>query len=511
MTRELRLILGDQLDRQHPWFQQVDPDVCYVLMEVRSETDYVVHHIQKVVTIFLAMRQFATELQAAGHRVRYLTLDDPANQQSLTENVRHLCREEGVAQWSWQHADERRVEEALQALAQDPHGPPGHPVDSTHFLIPRADLDLWFKPQNHHYLMEAFYRRLRQHLRVLMTATGDPEGGQWNYDTDNRSAYDGALPWPMRPHFSQDARPIKALLAAQGVTTLGHCPDTLDWPLTPTEASQALSTFIDQVLVGFGRYQDALVDGEDRLFHSLLSVPLNLKILHPLTVIRAAEEAFYQGRAPLAAVEGFIRQILGWREYMRGLYWRLHPTEANSNYFAHDQPLPGWFWTGQTRMRCLAQAIDQSLQTGYAHHIQRLMVTGNFALLAGVAPSAVNAWYLGIYVDAFEWVQWPNTHGMSQHADGGRIATKPYIASGAYLSKQGDHCAQCAYRVKDKTGAKSCPFNSLYWHFVDRHQHVLLKNPRIAMPVRSWLKRSDADRAAVLATAEHHLAHIESL
>lgn len=510
---ELRLILGDQLNAQHPWFAERNPDTLYVLMQLRSETDYCLHHVQKVVGLFMAMAAFAERLRAAGHRVIEIMLDDPKNQQSFVSNLKRIVAEhpEPITRWRYQQPDEYRVDADLADAARI-LGLPCTVDDSAHFLTRRDGFDDIFKPQAKVLRMETFYRAMRQRHCILLNADGTPCGGAWNFDHDNRSAYDHAVAIPEPLRFSQNrVNDWPRRLQQAGVATMGEIGDTLDWPITREQGLAALDFFVAHLLPHFGRYQDALVHGNGHLFHSRLSFALNLKLIHPREVIARVEHSYAQGQADIAACEGFIRQILGWREYVRGFYWRLYPALNARNDLNHHGELPSWFWTGQTRMACLSEAITQSLQTGYAHHIQRLMVTGNFMILAGVDPKAVNAWYLGIYVDAIEWVQWPNTHAMSQYAEGGHMASKPYVSSGAYIHKQGDHCRHCHYNVKEKIGDNACPFNSLYWHFINRHEASFANNPRMALVVQQWQKRAMADKQALLKQADSVFARMESL
>ena len=420
----LRLLLGDQLNPQHSWFATRDDGVVYVLMEVRQETDYVLHHAQKILAIFAAMRDLARHLRDAGHRVRYVAIDDPSNRQSLTDNLAALMALYGAERLQYQHPDEWRLDAqlrtwgALQAFDVQA-------VSSEHFYTTRTEMAEVFKGRKQ-WLMEHFYRRMRQRHQVLMDEAGEPEGGQWNYDHDNRK------PWPGTPELPPDSRPshdhsaLWATIEAAGVQSFGNPQAAqLRWPLNRAEALGWLSHFITTTLPHFGAYEDAMSMRSARLFHSLLSFALNTKMLHPHEVVQRAQAAYQAGAAPLPAVEGFIRQILGWREYVRGIYWAHMPGYDERNALGHTTPLPQWFWSGDTRMRCLQHAVGQSLEHAYAHHIQRLMVIGNFALLAGLDPAAVHRWYLGVYIDAFEWVEVPNTLGMSQFADGGLLATKP--------------------------------------------------------------------------------------
>lgn len=510
---ELRLILGDQLNELHPWFAEPHSDVLYVLMQLRSETDYCQHHVQKVVGVFMAMSAFAQQLRLAGHHVIEVALDDANNEQAFLPNLQRIIATsaEPITCWRYQFPDEYRVDADLTHAARVLNLP-CVVDDSAHFLTSRDGFDSLFKPDAKVLRMETFYRAMRQRHGILLNADGSPCGGAWNFDHDNRSAYDHsvAIPEPLR--FTENrVGDWPERIQQAGVATIGTIGDTLDWPITREQSLAALSFFVTQLLPNFGRYQDALVHGNGHLFHSRLSFALNLKLLHPREVIARVEQAYAQGQANIAACEGFIRQVLGWREYVRGFYWRLYPTLKDRNDLNHTRTLPSWFWTGKTRMACLSEAITQSLQTGYAHHIQRLMVTGNFMVLAGIDPVAVNAWYLGIYVDAIEWVQWPNTHAMSQYADGGHMASKPYVSSGAYLHKQGDHCRYCHYSVKEKTGDNACPFNALYWYFINRHEAAFAKNPRMALVVKQWQKRQAPEKKAVLDHAETIFARMESL
>ena len=509
--KTLRLILGDQLNAQHSWFQEVRPEVVYVLMEVRQETDYVRHHVQKVVAFFAAMRAFAERLRHQGHQVVYLTLDDPRNQQTLPENLKALLHEHQASRLEWMLPDEWRVDQQLQAFAASLELETAG-VDSEHFFEPREALGTLFRGKKT-YLMETFYRKMRQQHQVLVEG-GKPVGGKWNFDQENRKRYDGAVPLPPVPHFHTDVSDLVRLLTDHGVTTVGSlAAGDLRWPVTREQGLQALEHFVQERLPFFGTYQDALTEEGPFLFHSLLSFALNVKLLSPREVVERAIQEWKQRpeAISLAQLEGFVRQILGWREYMRGVYWAEMPGYRSQNFLEHDRPLPEWFWTGETQMRCLRQAVTQSLEHAYAHHIQRLMVTGNFALLAGVDPEAVDAWYLGIYVDALEWVELPNTRGMSQYADGGQVATKPYVASANYLNRMGDHCVQCAYDPKQKTGPRACPFNALYWEFFVRHRERLQGNHRIGMTYRTWDKMAPEAQQQLLEQASWIREHLEVL
>ncbi len=497
---KLRLILGDQLNPAHSWFAARDDRVLYVLMEIRQETDYVLHHAQKILAIFAAMRDFARQLREDGHRVHYLAIDDVANRQSLLDNLDALIAQHAIGQFEYQAPDEWRLDRQLADYVAQ-LSIPGHMVDSEHFYTARDEAARLFTGRQQ-WLMEHFYRQMRQRYGVLLAAPGKPLGGQWNFDQDNRK------PWPGLPHEPADWRgrhqhsALWQSIVQAGVNSFGEpAAASLRWPLNRAEALQHLDAFIDSALPHFGDFQDALSTRAWRLFHSLLSFALNTKMLNPREVVARAVTAHEAGQVPLAAAEGFIRQILGWREYVRGVYWQRMPGYVDSNHFAHQAPLPAWFWTGETQMRCLAHAIGQSLEHAYAHHIQRLMVIGNFALLAGIDPAALHRWYLGVYIDAFEWVELPNTLGMSQYADGGQLATKPYVSSAAYIDRMSDYCRGCHYDRKARVGTRACPFNALYWDFFARHRPLLAGNHRLAMVYRQLNRMSPADLQAAQARA----------
>lgn len=508
--KTLRLILGDQLNAGHPWFDSPRADCLHVMMEVRQETDYVRHHAQKIIAIFAAMRRFAADRQAEGHRFVYMRIGDPANLQSITDNLDALIAAHGIGRFEYQAPDEWRLDQALaRYAAQLPIE--SAMVDTAHFLAPRNGAARHFGPDGQ-WLMESFYRRMRVRSSVLLDARGRPEGGQWNFDADNRKA------WPGLPVEPEDRRPChdhSALwdeIRAAGVASFGEPQaDRFRWPVDRSEALAMLEHFASRLLPHFGDFQDAMSAKAHRLFHSLLSFALNVKLIGPAEVIARVEQAWRDGTAPLAAVEGYIRQILGWREYVRGFYWAHMPDHARSNRLEHHRPLPGWFWDANVGMRCLAQCIGRSLQAAHAHHIQRLMVIGNFALLAGLDPEELHRWYLGIYVDAFEWVELPNTIGMSQFADGGRLATKPYVSSAAYIDRMSDYCSGCRYDRKARHGERACPFNALYWDFFDRNRALFASNRRLGMVYRQLERMEQAERTAIAVTAEGWRARLGEL
>ena len=506
----LNLILGDQLDPCHSSVATVRPDIVHVLMEVRSETDYVRHHAQKVIAIFAAMRALAAQLREAGHRVHYLTLDDSDNRQAIPANLDALIARYQAVAVQHRPADEYRLDRQLADWAETASVPVTVLPDE-HFYTTRDEAAQLFKGRKQ-WLMEHFYRSLRVKHGVLLTPEGGPEGGQWNFDHDNRKSWNGQPPEPSdrRPHHDHSA--LWAMIQAAGVNTFGDPQaDDFRWPLNRAEALAQLDDFIARMLPHFGDFQDAISVKARRLFHALISFALNVKLLSPREVVQAVEAAWRAGQAPLAACEGFIRQILGWREYVRGIYWAQMPGYDQRNHFDHRLPLPHWFWDGDIGMRCLASAVGQSLEMAYAHHIQRLMVIGNFSLLAGLDPHALHQWYLGVYIDAFEWVELPNTLGMSQFGDGGLLATKPYVSSAAYIDRMGDTCKGCRYDRKARLGPDACPFNALYWDFHLRHADTLSRNPRIGMVYRNIARMKPEEVVAIRAQADSVRARLETL
>lgn len=508
----LRLILGDQLNSHHSWFKSVTDDVLYVMMEVKTETNYVIHHVQKVVGIFSAMRAFCTKLELDGHHVCYIKINDEDNHQSFEANLNALIQRHQINVFQYQLPDEYRVDQMLNAFASNLKIT--HDIfDSEHFYTTRNELSLFFQGKRS-FQMESFYRRMRKKHQVFMQGE-QPFLNRWNFDEENRKKLPKkhVLPDPLL-FFNNTSEVYRDLLAAS-VQTIGtiDCEHFI-WPITREQAVQLLTYFIEFKLPYFGTFQDAMTTESWSVYHSHLSFALNLKMLSPREVIQRAIQAFNQQQdhsIPYNQVEGFVRQILGWREYMRGMYWMLMPDFASMNFFQHKKPLPQWFWTGETKMNCLKYAIKQSLQYAYAHHIQRLMLTGNFALLAGVDPNEVDAWYLGIYMDAFEWVEITNTRGMSQYADGGLIATKPYISSGAYIHKMSSYCTSCFYDQKEKVGDHACPFNSLYWLFFHQHEQRLKLNPRLQTMFQLWNKMQPELRSSLIEQARTYLNTIDDL
>lgn len=510
----LRVILGDQLNAAHSWFKKQDDGVLYLIAELHPEATYVKHHIQKLCAFFLAMEQFSDLLKSAQHAVRYLTLDDTVGQ-TLESLILEVAKSEGVSRIQLQRPDEYRVLMQYKALTEQAEQKV-EITDTEHFLLPFEDIPTFFKA-NHSVRMESFYRKMRQRFAVLMDETGQPEGGKWNYDGANRHKLKAQdiqnIPQPLC--FQYDVRHLLERIKRHHIPSIGHAEDNLLWPVNRQDALQLLDYFCTHLLPNFGRFQDAMTSKTPyswSLYHCRLSFALNSKLISPKQVIKAAIQCYKNNdEIDIAQIEGFVRQILGWREYVRGMYWINMPNYREQNALNANRDLPSYFWTGDTRMHCLASTIGQSLDYAYAHHIQRLMVTGNFCLLTEIEPNQVDEWYLGIYIDALEWVELPNTRGMSQFADGGWVASKPYTASGSYINKMSDYCTSCHYKVKEKTGEQSCPLNSLYWHFMIKHRERLAKNPRIGMIYGNWDKQNDAQKHAVLERAEWCLENIEIL
>lgn len=509
MATTLRLILGDQLNLNHSWYKEKNDDVIYLMAEMRQETDYVTHHIQKVLAFFLSMRSFAKQLQKEGHTLKYFEIDHSDNPQQLEKLIRQEVEKEGVKKFEYQLPDEFRLDQQLNQISEN-LSIEYEAFDTEHFLTQRNELKEFFKGKKT-FLMESFYRDMRKKFNILMDGK-EPVQGKWNFDHENRSALkDKRLLKKPKTH-PKDVKELLKTIEKAGVKTIGKVDkDEFLWPTSRKEALEVLDYFCESLLVHFGDYQDALTTWDPYLFHSRLSFAMNSKMLSPIEVVERVERYWeeHQNTISISQVEGFIRQIIGWREYMRGIYWAKMPEYSELNFFAHERKLPDWFWTGKTKMKCLSESITQSLDLAYAHHIQRLMVTGNFALLSGVHPDEVDQWYLGIYIDAIEWVEITNTRGMSQFADGGIVGTKPYVSSANYIKKQGNYCDHCAYSHKEKLGEKACPFNSLYWHFYDRNRDKLEKNPRIGMAYRTWDKMKN--KQEILDQAERYLENIDQL
>ena len=503
----LRIVLGDQLSLDLSALAGLDPGRDAVLMmEVAEECTYVPHHKQKIVLVLSAMRHFADELRLRGIAVDYVRLDASGNTGTLSGEVERATK---------RHRPDRLVvtepgEWRVRAMVETWTVLTGRPVEvrpDDRFFASHDRFTTWARGRRT-WRMEHFYREMRRDHTILMDGA-QPAGGLWNYDAENRKRLPAQTIPPERRRFPPDAttRAVMALVERTFSDHFGELEE-FGWPVRRADALLALEDFITHGLPGFGDYQDAMKAGAPFLFHSLLAPALNIGLLSPREVCQAAETAWRSGHAPLNAAEGFVRQILGWREYVRGVYWTLMPDYAERNALQATRTLPVFYWTGKTDMRCLREAIGGTARYAYSHHIQRLMVTGNFALLAGVAPREIERWYLAVYADAFEWVEMPNTLGMAVFADGGQMASKPYAASGAYIDRMSDFCSGCVYDVKQKSGPDACPFNYLYWAFLIRQKDRLAGNPRLAMPYRMLAGWARERETAILAEAD---AFVEKL
>lgn len=501
-------IFGDQLTPTLASLRDCEKaNTVILMMEVWDEATYVRHHKQKIALIFSAMRHFAAELEASGWRVDYVKLDDPDNAGSFTGEVARAVERYDPSLIRVVEAGEWRVQAAIDEWA-DKFACPVEVLPDARYIASKTEFAQWAEGRRE-LRMEFFYREMRRKTGLLMD--GDqPAGGQWNYDAENRKPPRADLCAPLRPLFEPDAitREVLELVAARFGGHFGDL-EPFRWPVTREQAEQAADAFFRERLERFGPYQDAMIAGEDQLYHSLLSTSINLGLLDPLELCRRAEQSYREGKAPLNSVEGFIRQIIGWREYIRGFYWHEMPGLAEANALEAHRPLPEFFWTGETDMACLADCVRSTKTNAHAHHIQRLMVLGNFCLLAGIAPREVADWYLVVYADAYDWVELPNVAAMILYADGGRLASKPYAASGNYIDKMSDYCGSCRYSPRIKTGEGACPFNPLYWDFMVRHRERLAANPRIGRIYGTWDRLGPDRQAEYLASAAAILDQLE--
>jgi len=502
------LVLGDQLDARSSALEDFDPARDRILMvEAPGEAAHVWSSKPRIAVFLAAMRHFARDLEGRGWPVDYLALGTHPHatiEATLADDLARNPPERLVAV----EPGEWRLEQSIAGVAAEA-GVPLAWREDRHFLVSRREFADWARGYRQ-LRMESFYRRMRKLTGILMQ-DGEPAGGEWNFDARNREPFGRKGPGAVRavPAFAPDGITRETLEAVERHFP-GHPGDlaSFSWPVTREDALAALEAFVRERLPDFGRHQDAMWTGEETLNHSLLAVAMNLKLLDPREVIAAAELAWREGRAGIESVEGFVRQVLGWREFIRGMYWLDMPGMREANHFGHARALPAWYWTGDTRMNCMREAVGQTLRTGYAHHIQRLMVTGQFALLAEVDPKAAADWYLAVYADAVEWAELPNVAGMALYADGGRFTSKPYVASGAYIDRMSDYCRGCAYDRKQRTGDHACPFNALYWDFFDRHAATLGLNPRLGMVYRQLAR---LDMAPVRAQASLLRSRLDAL
>lgn len=485
-VRTLWLVLGDQLDPRFPVLRRhFDKGRDAVLMaEVEGESRHVASHKQRTALFLSAMRHFAERLRARQVRLHYVALDDAGNTQSLEGELSRAIEALRPEQLAVVRPGEWRVLRMVERVAAT-HALPLTLHEDPHFLLTPSEFSAWASGRRE-LVMEHFYRMMRKKLGILLDDAGQPEGGTWNLDAENRKPFRGdrgSLP-PRVPH---QPDPITQEVLQLVARRLGDLPGTLDaftWPVTREQGVAELRDFVRHRLPAFGDYQDAMVTGAPWMYHALLSPAMNLKLLDPREIVQLAVEAWRRGVAPLNAVEGFVRQVIGWREFIRGVYWHEGPDYAARNALGHRRALPVLYWTGETEMRCLRESVGEVLRHGFGHHIQRLMVTGNFAMMAGVDPREVSDWYLGMYVDAVDWVTLPNTLGMSQHADGGVVGTKPYAASGRYISRMSDYCGGCRFDPGSRVGDDACPFTTFYWDFLIRHRATFAGNRRMALPLK---------------------------
>ena len=501
----LRVILGDQLSARLDVVASADKgqDV-FLLAEVMAEATYVQHHVKKIAFLFSAMRHYAEALRKAGHVVRYVGLEDDGNSQSLDGEILRAAEALKPSRVAITAPGEWRLRESFEAMRLALPVPLDILPD-TRFLCSHAEFDAWAQ-ERRELRMEYFYREMRRRHDILIEPDGKPTGGKWNFDTENRKPPKAGLDSPKRLSFRKDATTLAVLDLVRRRFPDGYGRlEPFHFAVTRQQALRELDHFILHILPGFGDYQDAMVSGEPYLRHSLLSAYINAGLLYPLEVCQKAEAAFRDGLAPLNAAEGFIRQILGWREYVRGVYWRFMPDYVERNALEAAEKLPWFYWSGETHMACMAQALAHTYDHAYSHHIQRLMVTGNFALLAGVEPKSVHEWYLAVYADAYEWVEAPNTIGMALHADGGLLASKPYAASGHYINRMSNYCADCAYDPSVSLGERACPFNALYWDFLARHRERFSGNRRMPYVYATWDKMGGEKQAALRRQADAHL------
>ncbi len=501
----LVLVLGDQLSATLSALRKAEKSSDIVVMaEVMDEASYVKHHPKKIALIFAAMRKFAKFLREEGWNVKYTKLDDPENSGSIVGELIRLMSETAAPGVICTEPGEWRLIQALQDAPLKTHM-----LQDDRFIATHAEFENWADGRKA-LRMEYFYRAIRRKTGLMMDED-QPAGDKWNYDHENRKAApdDVSVDGPLWFEPDDVVETVLKMVEDRFPDNFGDLRP-FGFATTREEALQALEYFVQQALSRFGDYQDAMLQGHDFLYHALLSPYINIGLLGPLEVCRAVEAAWLRGEVPINAAEGFIRQIIGWREYVRGIYFLEGPDYPSRNGLGHTRDLPAFYWGAKTEMNCLSSAVDQTKRQAYAHHIQRLMVTGNFALLAGIDPTQVHEWYLSVYADAFEWVESPNTVGMSQFADGGVIASKPYVSSGAYINRMSDYCKSCAYKVNAKTGKTACPFNLLYWHFLDRHRNRFSNNARMGNMYRTWDRMDAERRETVLRDADDWLARLDA-
>ena len=500
MVEKLILILGDQLTEDISSLRELDPGKDVIIMaEVLGEASYVAHHPKKIILIFSAMRSFSDKLRSLGYRVEYSFFDDPQNTQSLSGELIRRAEQFKCSKITVTQPNEWRVIEDLSNVPLTVEF-----KEDNRFISQISEFNHWAEGRKQ-LCMEYFYRDMRRKTGLLMDGE-KPVGGKWNYDQENRKpAPDSVLhTGPKCFSNTEHTKSVINLVSERFSENFGNIAN-FNFATTQSQAEEALDHFIDKALPDFGAYQDAMMMDQPFLFHAIISPYLNIGLLKPLDVCKKAEKAFLDGKAPLNSVEGFIRQIISWREYIRGIYFLQGPNYTQNNHLDHNRPLPSLYWGKESGLNCLDQCVKQTEEFSYAHHIQRLMVTGNFALLTGVSPYEVHEWYLSVYIDAFEWVEAPNTIGMSQFADGGVVASKPYVSSGAYINKMSNYCKSCKFKVAEKVGKDACPFNALYWHFLSRNRDKFQGNPRMAQMYRTWDRMNEDHKNNVIKSADEFL------
>ena len=492
--------MGDQLTEDISSLRELDPGKDVIIMaEVLGEASYVAHHPKKIILIFSAMRSFSDKLRSVGYRVEDSFFDDPQNTQSLSGELIRRAEQFKCSKITVTQPNEWRVIEDLSNVPLTVEF-----KEDNRFISRISEFKNWAEGRKQ-LRMEYFYRDMRRKTGLLMDGE-KPVGGKWNYDQENRKpAPDSVLhTGPKCFSNTEHTKSVINLVSERFSENFGNIAN-FNFATTQSQAEEALDHFIDKALPDFGAYQDAMMMDQPFLFHAIISPYLNIGLLKPLDVCKKAEKAFLDGRAPLNSVEGFIRQIIGWREYIRGIYFLQGPNYTQNNHLDHNRPLPSLYWGKESGLNCLDQCVKQTEEFSYAHHIQRLMVTGNFALLTGVSPYEIHEWYLSVYIDAFEWVEAPNTIGMSQFADGGVVASKPYVSSGAYINKMSNYCKSCKFKVAEKVGKDACPFNALYWHFLSRNRDKFQGNPRMAQMYRTWDRMNEDHKNNVIKSADEFL------
>lgn len=480
LNNRLKLILSDQLNYKHSWLKKCKKNDIYVMMELKEDTNYVLQHSQKIIASFAAMRSFAKFLKEKGNKVHYIKINHHDSANSIISNLDKLIGFYDIKTFYWQNPDNYLFDKKLDIYTNQLKINVIK-SDSEHFYSERNEAKFFFKNKKR-WIMEYFYRYMRKKHNILMNKNKKPEGGKWNYDCDNRKIWKDTIKIPVNKRKIYNYSKIWNEIKNAGIKSFGNSLNGyLQWPVTRNEVIKKLSFFIKKNLINFGPYQDIMTKNNYYIFHSLLSFSLNIKLISPKEIIKNVIKYYLKNNIPLSSIEGFIRQILGWREYIRGVYWAKMPNYLKNNFFNHNNKLPNYFWDGNTKMNCMNYVLKQSLNFSYAHHIQRLMIIGNFLLLSNISVKEIHKWFLGVYIDAFEWVELPNTLGISQYFDGGILATKPYVSSANYISKMSDYCKNCFYNKNKKYGHLSCPYNSLYWDFFINKRSKLIDNKRLSM------------------------------